>query len=447
MPNHIYRNKTLHTSMLLKLFAIASAFLFGILTVIPGAYSHEANLTRFGPESYELIQGKPTTYSASFRAIEGPAKLVLQDEGVTKAWIKINGRDVVEAQDFSGNGEVIIDLTLGRENTIEVTVPGLPAGKLGVRVSQETEADLGLLRQGYFGLNTTDIERQRELYELMGFIGEIYPAGPETSTSFAQSLGFPEDYLIHVSLHSLQDPPQQPFIDTVEFRGDSHREEPPYAKLNHLGMTYGTYSTTDLDGDYAYFQAEGVEFLSAPATAPNGERFVFMQDQDGTFIKLIATDEGDGPTPGPDLVKLANTNMNVSDLERSREFYRLLGFTESEPASQAGSGEFAAAHGFNGPIAFEGVDISLGEATDGAKIQLRQWKTPYDDEPSYPPPVNHLGIDRINFYVEDLTSVIETMTALGFEQLGPIGGGPGFGIVFFFDPDGIKVQLSGPTSE
>jgi len=419
----------------------------GILIVTPGAYSHEANLTRFGPETYELVQGKPTTYTASFRAIDGPGKLVLQDDGIERAWIKINGNDVVQVQDFSGDGEFVIDLTLARENTIEVTVPGLSDGELGVRVTQVTEADLGLLRQGYFGLNTTDIERQRELYDLMGFIGEIYPAGPETSTTFAQSLGFPEDYLIYVSLHSLQDPPEQPFVDTVEFRGNSYREEPPYAKLNHLGMTYGTYSTTDLDGDYAYFQSEGVEFLSEPATAPNGERFVFMKDQDGTFIKLIATDEGDGPTPGPDLVKLANTNMNVSDLERSREFYRLLGFTESAPGSQSGSGAFAAAHGFDGPIEFEGVDISLGEGTDGATIQLRQWKTPFDDEPPYPPPVNHLGIDRINFYVEDLTAVIETMTDLGYEQLGPIGGGPGFGIVFFFDPDGIKVQLSGPTTE
>ena len=441
------RSKSIYSSPALGLRAAGFALFLGLLAVAPAASSHEANLTRFGPETYELVQGKPTTYSATFRAIDGPAKLVLQDKGIDNAWIKINGRDVVEPQDFSGNGEVIVDLNLTRENTIEVTVPGIPDGELGVRVTQVTEADLGLLRQGYFGLNTTDIERQRALYDTMGFIGEIYPAGPETSTTFAQSLGFPDDYLIYVSLHSLEDPPTQPFVDTVQFRGNSYREEPPYAKLNHIGMTYGTYSTTDLEGDYAYFQSEGVEFLSAPTTAPNGERFVFMKDQDGTFIKLIETAEGEGPTPGPGLVRLANTNMNVTDLQRSREFYRLLGFTESAPGSQAGSGDFATAHGFDGPIEFEGEDISLGEGTDGATIQLRQWKSPYDNAPSYPPPVNHLGIDRINFYVEDLTATIETMNELGFEQLGPIGGGPGFGIVFFFDPDGIKVQLSGPRTD
>ena len=238
-----------------------------------------------------------------------------------------------------------------------------------------------------------------------------------------------------------------PFVDTVQFRGDSYRGEPPYAQLNHIGMTYATYSTTDLDGDYAYLQSKGVDFLSAPAVAPDGERFVFIRERDGAFIKLVATEEESKPTSGsPNLVRLVNTNMNVVDLERSREFYRLLGFTESKPRALAGSGAFAAAHGFDGAIEFDGVDVSLGEGTDGATLQLRQWQTPYDNAPPYAPPVNHLGIDRINFYVKDLTATVSTMNELGFEQLGPIGGSPEIGIVFFFDPDGIKVQFAGPQT-
>lgn len=408
---------------------------------------NEANLTRFGPQLYEFAQGKPTTYSARFRAADGPAKLVLRNDGIESVWIKVNGRSVVEPKDLRGNGELVAALRLEKENTIEVRAPGGLAGTLGVRVTQVTRAELGLVRQGYFGLNTRDMARQRAFYGTLGFIGEIYPAGPETSTTFAQSLGFSDDYLIHVSLHSLENPPTPPFVDTVQFRGDSYREEPPYANLNHIGMAYATYSTTDLDGAFAYLRSKRVEFVSVPTTAPNGERFVFLKDQDGAFLKLIETAEGKAPTPGAHLVRLVNTNMNVADLQRSREFYRLLGFTESEPGSQAGSGEFAAAHGFEGPIEFEGEDVSLGEGTDGARLQLRQWKIPYDDAPPYPPPVNHLGIDRINFYVKDLTATIKTMNELGFRQLGPIGGSPEFGIVFFFDPDGIKVQFAGPRTE
>jgi hypothetical protein len=42
---------------------------------------------------------------------------------------------------------------------------------------------------------------------------------------------------------------------------------------------------------------------------------------------------------------------------------------------------------------------------------------------------------------------VKAMNELGFEQLGPFGGSPDVSIVFFYDPDGIKVQLAGPRTE
>lgn len=405
---------------------------------------NEANLTRFGPQRLDIKQPEPTTVSSTFKAINAPAELRLQHEHVEQVQISLNGSDVALPDDWRQHREIRIPLTLGKDNTLNLGISGALGGSAVARITQLTKANLGLLRQGYFGLNTTNIERQRRFYELLGFIGEIYPAGPERSTTFAQSLGFEDNYLIHVSLHSLENPPTPPFVDTVQFREDSYREEPPYAALNHLGMAYATYSTSDLDGDYSYLKSKGVEFVSAPTTAPNGERFVFLKEQDGAYLKLIATTDGGASNTHPNLVRLANTNMNVSDLERSREFYRLLGFNDAEDTSQAGSGDFAAAHGFSGPIEFQGKDVSFGAGAERATLQLRQWQTPYDDEAPYPPPVNHLGIDRINFYVEDLTATVAIMNDLGFEQLGPIGGSPEIGIVFFFDPDGIKVQFAGP---
>jgi catechol 2,3-dioxygenase-like lactoylglutathione lyase family enzyme len=150
--------------------------------------------------------------------------------------------------------------------------------------------------------------------------------------------------------------------------------------------------------------------------------------------------------------------MNVADQDRSIEFYRLLGFTAEEEASQQGSGLFAEAHGFEGPIEFEGVDVSLPGTTDPlpfggddeATLQIRQWKTPFNAAPPYSPSVNHLGIDRIAFHVDYLNAAIAEMNRLGFEQLGPIGGGQGrvgsIAIVFFYDPDGIEVELWGSLS-
>ncbi|MEM9623834.1 MAG: VOC family protein [Pseudomonadota bacterium] len=403
----------------------------------------EANLTRFGPHSIEPEAGRPdVAMTSTFRAVEGAAELSLISDGAAAVQVRVNGHSVA-VPELHGGEEVRVPVDLLRDNTIEVST----SHAVTLRVRQVTQADLGLLRQGYFGLNTSDMEKQRQFYELLGFVGEIYPAGPETSTTFARSLGFADDYLIYVSLHSLENPQMPPFVDTVQFRGESFRSEAPYARLNHLGMAYATYSTTDLDGAYNYLQANGVNFLSPPAQAPNGERFVFLQEQDGAFLKLIeTTPAAENAEPGANLVRLVNTNMNVSDMERSREFYRLIGFSESVPAAQAGDGEFAAAHGFDSTIRFDGQDISLGEGTDGATLQLRQWQNPYDGEQPYPPPVNHLGIDRINFYVKDLTATVKAMNELGFEQLGPIGGSPEIGIVFFFDPDGIKVQFAGPQT-
>lgn len=421
-------------------------------------WAHEANLTRFGPQLYEAERGggvrpnRPVT----FRAMGGPAELVLRGKGSVDAKIKINGVAVATPKDFRGVGEVAVPLVLNYpENTIEVNVRG---GKLSVRVTQMTEANINVRAQMYFGVNTSNFNNQLAFYDKLGIDMHINPAGPEECKTFARSLGFADDYLIRVALSSFVFG-VPPWIDTVEFRDEpnkhfSYRDEPPYANLNHVGMAYASFSTTDLDGDYAYLKAQGIDFVSAPTSGPDGERFVFLKDQDGTFLKLVE-EEGAPPTAGADLVRLVNTNMNVTDLERSREFYRLLGFTEAAEGSQQGAGEFANAHGFKGRIEFKGADVSLPGlgaplGDDKATLQLREWKRPFDGAPPYAPPVNHLGIDRIALYVDDLNATIAEMKRLGFNQLGPIGGGdtPGsVGIVFFYDPDGIKVEFWGPVSE
>lgn len=421
------------------------------------AFAGEANLTRFGPKVYERDRGAPTRDSAEFRALEGPAELVLQDDGVTNARIRVNGVDVVGAQHFRGDGKIVVPVNLESSNTIEVSVSGKPDAKLGVRVTQVTQSSLNVRALVYYGINTSSIDNQRIFYNTLGLTGEIFPAGPEQCRSFARSLGFADNYLIFVSLTSFNRAP--PWVDTVQFRQDSFRGDPPYARLNHIGMAYATYSTSNLDGDYAYLRGQGIRFVSSPATAPNGERFAFLKDPDGTFLKLVEDRAAVPANPGPtNLSRLANVNMNVGDLERSREFYRLLGFTQLQQNSQAGAGGFAAAHGFGQPIAFDGADISLpGPAGSPPPVgdprgtlQLRQWKTPFDPAPPYAPPVNHLGIDRIAFFVNDLNAATAEMNRLGFQQLGPIGGGAGgvgsIAIVFFYDPDGIKVELWGPLS-
>ena len=105
-------------TLFLAVFAFASVALAG-----------EANLTRFGPKVYERDRGAPTIDSATFSAIEGPAKLVLHDDGIVNARIKINGREVVAPKNFGGKGEIVVPLQLKSENTIEVSVNGKPGGR------------------------------------------------------------------------------------------------------------------------------------------------------------------------------------------------------------------------------------------------------------------------------------------------------------------------------
>ena len=66
-----------------KIVGIPMLFL-GVLALVSPASAGEANLTRFGPKVYERERGAPTSDSAEFKAIEGPAELVLQDDGIIK---------------------------------------------------------------------------------------------------------------------------------------------------------------------------------------------------------------------------------------------------------------------------------------------------------------------------------------------------------------------------
>ena len=50
-------------------------------------------------------------------------------------------------------------------------------------------------------------------------------------------------------------------------------------------MAYATLMTANVTSDYALLKSQGVEFLSEPYGAP-GNRFVFMRDPDGIYLKL-----------------------------------------------------------------------------------------------------------------------------------------------------------------
>ena len=89
---------------------------------------NEANLTRFGPKIFDREQAESMPYSATFRAIDGPAKLLVHCESIDSAQINVNGHSVAGPENFRGNGEIVLPLNLKKENTIEVELPDGPTG-------------------------------------------------------------------------------------------------------------------------------------------------------------------------------------------------------------------------------------------------------------------------------------------------------------------------------
>ncbi len=88
----------------------------------------------------------------------------------------------------------------------------------------------------------------------------------------------------------LKDAPSPFMIDLLEWK-EPFDSAAPYARLNHLGLARIALASSDLEGDMARLQEEGVEFLSEPATVvweghPNS-RFVCFKDPDGTVLELV----------------------------------------------------------------------------------------------------------------------------------------------------------------
>ena len=116
-------------------------------------------------------------------------------------------------------------------------------------------------------------------------------------------------------------------IDLLQFKYPFN-PAPPYSHPNHLGMAYAALLTADLEADVALLEAEGAEFLSQPYGVP-GNRFVFLKDPDGVFLKLVGSTLPQRETRSENtthIVGMPYIGINVSDLDRSLAFYAQLGY-------------------------------------------------------------------------------------------------------------------------
>ena len=335
-------------------------------------------------------------------------------------------------------------LAAERERTLPPADDWLPP------VEYRSEQDIGLVARVHFATHTPDFHRARTFYRMLGYT-EGASGFPLTNThAVARALGMFDVCQYELAAGEVMRLPASPFganIDLLQFI-TPFNDDPPYELPNHLGMAYAALLTTDLGSDYEFLKSRGVEFLSEPHGTP-GDRFVFFRDPDGVLYKLMETAPPQGDRDGDlHLVAMPYIGVNVSDFDRSLAFYRELGYTQASPLPEKGSLEEARAHGLDKPFRIKGADIAI-ERGDRHVLRLVQWIEPFDDEPPYPPPINHIGINRIALVVPDLDRAVAILKEKGvplLSEIAPCCSGTGedtSGIVHAIDPDGVFLELVG----
>jgi catechol 2,3-dioxygenase-like lactoylglutathione lyase family enzyme len=322
---------------------------------------------------------------------------------------------------------------------------------LADKPATSSDQDIGLLARFHFATHTPDFDKSREFYRKLGYT-EGRSGFPLSNTHLmARALGMFDicQYeLVKGEVISLPGSRNSANIDLLQFK-IPFNGEPPYELPNHLGMAYASLLTTDLQSDVAYLKTLGTDFLSEPYGIA-GDQFVFFRDPDGVLYKLMETAPPHGDKDANmHLIAMPYIGVNVSNLEASLEFYNKFGYTQVKRLHQTtGSIEEARAYGLDQPFRFKGADIAIGVG-DRHVLRLVQWIEPFNPEPSYPPPINHIGINRIALLVPDIARAVDILKRQGvtfLSEIAPCCTGTAAdhrAIVHAVDPDGIFLELVG----
>lgn len=392
----------------------------------------------------------------SFFGVPGSARLIVMPagDGVSAA-IELNGETVAGPEYFNNAAPFEVPVELNENNTISVALGGAPGSAVTLRIKQIADLELHVQSRIHFNTNVSDFEASREFYgklgftTLSGFPDTNTPAmaeaiGIKTPTDYDGSKGdFAGGYLLHGELIELS-AFGRGVIDLIEFT-IPRNDEPPYARLNHLGMARAAMNTTDIEADFAYMESIGVNFLSPPTTRSDGTKFAIFTDPDGVFYELAEVGGEEGDNEVTHIGRLGHLNINVSDFERSRAWYQMMGYELTRKLPTTESLDVAKAMGFDAPFEIEGAILT--HQSDGSTVELVQWIKPYDPEQAYPIPVNHFGMHRTALLSADIEADVETLRSQGVEFLSPItpccsGDDSSSSIIAFYDPDGTIVELA-----
>ncbi|MEH6516799.1 MAG: VOC family protein [Halioglobus sp.] len=313
------------------------------------------------------------------------------------------------------------------------------------------DLDIGLTSRFHFATHTRDFDRSRAFYRKLGYTEGMGGFPLSNTHLMARALGMFDicQYeLVKGEVISLPNSLNTANIDLLQFK-TPFNGEPPYELPNHLGMAYAALLTANLESDVAHLKTLGTDFLSEPYGIP-GDQFVFFRDPDGVLYKLMETAPPHGDEEADmHLIAMPYIGINVSNLEASLEFYRKFGYTQVKRMHQTtGSLEEARAYGLDQPFQFKGADIALGVG-DRHVLRLIQWVEPFNPEPSYAPPINHIGINRIALLTPDIERAVKILKGQGVKFLSEVApcctgtAEDDTAIVHAIDPDGVFLELVG----
>ncbi|WP_417515515.1 VOC family protein [Minwuia sp.] len=154
-----------------------------------------------------------------------------------------------------------------------------------------------------------------------------------------------------------------------------------------------------------------------------------------------------------DTTQVFHINVNCTDLDRSLEFYRLLGFREVIDFNATGDGAssdvlgdpvLGPALGLPANSSARARMLMLGTNPRSARLDLIQWIEPKAEGTAYPH-LAHVGIARICFRVKDVQDAWQQLTDAGAEPFTePVlidMGGSRQKFFCAYDPDGVVVEF------
>ena len=140
----------------------------------------------------------------------------------------------------------------------------------------------------HVNINCTDYARSKTFYEMLGF-EEVWQVPATNSAEVNAAVGM-SNYRVTGAILKLKGVEPGVLIDLLQWH-EPEDHSPPYANLYRPGLARLALRSSDLQADYDYLVAQGVEVLSPPATvyagANHGSRFFCFKDPDGTFLELV----------------------------------------------------------------------------------------------------------------------------------------------------------------